>query len=65
MPGSHPPVALHLEPHTLPVMESSDGPLAASFAYQEELTRIRDTLRAVEDHYRRTEGENAALWGRA
>lgn len=46
------------------VMESPDGPLAALLAYQGELTRIRDNLQAMEDHYRRTEGDNAALWGR-
>ena len=110
MPGSHPSVRLHLEPHTLPavrtavedaltdlgvqlsrltrggfipepwlgdpvsakvqahynatVMEAPDGPLAALFAYQTELTRIRDSLQLMEDHYRRTEGDNAARWGR-
>jgi hypothetical protein len=46
------------------VMESQDGSLAALFAYQGELTRIHDTLKAMEDNYRRTEGDNAALWGR-
>jgi hypothetical protein len=46
------------------VMESQDGPMAALLAYQSELTRIRDSLQAMEDHYRRTEGDNAALWGR-
>lgn len=110
MPGTHPPVTLHLEPHALPmvrsafedaiaevqahlarlgrtgfipeawlgdpvsaevqahynttVMEASDGPYAALVAYEAELTRIRDNLQLMEDHYRRTEGENAALWGR-
>jgi hypothetical protein len=46
------------------VMESQDGSLAALFAYQGELTRIHDTLKAMEDNYRRTEGDNATLWGR-
>jgi hypothetical protein len=46
------------------VMESQDGQLAALLAYQSELTRIRDSLQAMEDNYRRTEGDNAALWGR-
>lgn len=110
MPGSQPPVSLHLQPHILPsvrtafdealndlgiqlaqlsragfipgawmgdrvseetrvhynaaVMESKDGALAALFAYQAELTRIRNSIQAMEDHYRRTEGENVALWGR-
>ena len=44
-----------------------DGP-ASSYesliAYRNELTRIHQTLQQMEDHYRRTEGDNAALWGR-
>lgn len=46
------------------VMEASDGPYAAMLAYEAELTKIRDNLQLMEDHYRRTEGDNAALWGR-
>jgi hypothetical protein len=46
------------------VMESKDGALSALLAYQTELTRIRNSLKATEDHYRRTEGDNVALWGR-
>lgn len=110
MPGSHPPVTLHLEPHALPtarmavedaiaevrahverlgrtgfipeawlgdpvsgevqthynsfVMEAADGPYAAMAAYLDELIAIRENLQLMEDHYRRTEGDNAALWGR-
>ena len=33
-------------------------------AYRDELTRIHDTLQQMEDDYRRTEGDNAARWGR-
>lgn len=33
------------------VMESPDGPYAALWAYQTELTRIRDSLEAMEAHY--------------
>src|SRR5947209_1726409 len=44
------------------VMESPDGSLAALIAYQAELIRIRDSLKATEDLYRRTEGDNVALW---
>ena len=44
-----------------------DGP-ASSYqsllAYRDELTRIHDTLQQMEDDYRRTEGDNAARWGR-
>ncbi len=32
--------------------------------YRAELARIHDTLQQMEDHYRRTEGDNAATWGR-
>ncbi|TQM08942.1 hypothetical protein [Pseudonocardia kunmingensis] len=47
------------------VMDAPDGPYAAMVALEAELLRIRDALQAMEDDYRRTEGENAALWGRA
>ena len=47
------------------VMGSSTGPYAALVAYEAELLRVRDTLRRMEDEYRRTEGDNAELWGRA
>ncbi|MHA6627861.1 hypothetical protein ACU61A_20685 [Pseudonocardia sichuanensis] len=47
------------------VMDAPDGPYAAMVALEAELLRIRDSLQAMEDDYRRTEGENAALWGRA
>jgi hypothetical protein len=32
--------------------------------YRDELSRVHDTLQQMEANYRRTEGENAALWGR-
>ena len=46
------------------VMDATDGPYAALVAYEAELLRVRDTLLRMEEEYRRTEGENAALWGR-
>ena len=46
------------------VMDSPDGPYAAMVALEAELLKIRESLKLMEDHYRRTEGENAALWGR-
>ena len=46
------------------VMDAPDGPYAAMVALEAELLRIRDSLRVLKDHYRRTEGENSALWGR-
>ena len=33
-------------------------------AYRDELLRVHDTLQQMEANYRRTEGDNAALWGR-
>jgi hypothetical protein len=46
------------------VMDSSDGPYAALVAYEAELLNVRDTLKRMEDEYRRTEGDNTQLWGR-
>lgn len=46
------------------VMDAVDGPYAALVAYEAELLRVRDTLQQMEDEYRRTEGDNAELWGR-
>ncbi len=45
-----------------------DGPHSsynALVAYSEELERVHNTLQQMEDDYRRAEGDNAALWGRA
>jgi hypothetical protein len=50
--------------YNVQVMDSGEGPYAAMVAYEAELLRIRESLKQLEDHYRRTEGENAALWGR-
>jgi hypothetical protein len=50
--------------YNLRVMDSGEGPYAAMVAYEAELLRIRESLKQLEDHYRRTEGDNAALWGR-
>jgi hypothetical protein len=47
------------------VMAAPDGPYAALRAYEAELLKVRDNLQVLEDHYRRTEGDNAVLWGRA
>ena len=46
------------------VMSATDGPYAALVAYEAELLRVRDSLQLMEDEYRRTEGDNAELWGR-
>jgi hypothetical protein len=43
------------------VVESADGALAAMGAYEAELIRIRDTLKAMEDGYVRNEGNVAGL----
>jgi uncharacterized protein YukE len=47
------------------VMGSPEGPLAAMTAYEAELRRAAEQLKHMEEHYRRTEGDNAALWGKA
>lgn len=46
------------------VMDAPDRPFAALRAYEIELIRVRDNLQRMEDEYRRTEGEFAAMWGR-
>ncbi|MHA6627856.1 hypothetical protein ACU61A_20660 [Pseudonocardia sichuanensis] len=51
--------------YNLRVMDAADGPYAAMVAFEAELVKIRDSLQLMEDHYRRTEGDNTALWGRA
>ncbi|MBW0118453.1 hypothetical protein [Pseudonocardia abyssalis] len=47
------------------VMDAPDGPYQALLAYEAELVRVRDQLAAMEADYRRTEGDNVELWGRA
>jgi Arc/MetJ family transcription regulator len=46
------------------VMSAPDGPYNALVRYRDELIRARDHLAATEAEYRRTEGDNAELWGR-
>lgn len=46
------------------VMDAQDGPFHALLAYEAELVRVREQLAAMEADYRRTEGDNVALWGR-
>jgi len=44
-----------------------DGPRSsyeALVTYWTELARVRDSLQMMEDNYSRTEGDNAARWGR-
>jgi hypothetical protein len=51
--------------YNVKVMDAADGPYAAMVALEAELLRVRDALQLMEEDYRRVEGENAALWGRA
>lgn len=51
--------------YNVKVMDAADGPYAAMVALEAELLRICDALQLMEEDYRRVEGENAALWGRA
>jgi hypothetical protein len=43
------------------VMEADNGSMSALLAYQAELTRIVDSLKAMEDNYSRNEGNVAGL----
>jgi hypothetical protein len=45
--------------YTERVIKADQGPLAAMLAYQDELTRILDNLKAIEASYPRTDGEIA------
>jgi hypothetical protein len=47
------------------VMHDPDGPFQATHKWLDDLQRTDEALAASEAHYRRTEGDNAALWGRA
>jgi hypothetical protein len=52
------------EHYTRRAMDQTDSSYAALRQYEAELVRIHDTLQQMEDSYRRTEGDNAARWGR-
>ena len=54
-------VAAH---YTKRAMDDPDSSYQSLQLYRAELTRIHDTLQQMEDDYRRTEGDNAAVWGR-
>jgi hypothetical protein len=47
------------------IMQAADGPYAALVAYHGRLQDVRDQLARAEAAYRRAEGDNAELWGRA
>jgi hypothetical protein len=48
------------------VMSGAPGSTVAHLtAYRDELVRVHETLAEMEAEYRRAEGDNAALWGRA
>lgn len=47
------------------VMKSADGPFSALVSYRDLLQHIHDQLATAEAEYRRVEGENSDLWGRA
>jgi hypothetical protein len=46
------------------VMHATNGPFAALQAYRDQLMAAHDALADAENHYRATEGDNSALWGR-
>ena len=46
--------------------QALDGPNSSYqslVAYRDELSRALQSLQQMEDYYRRTEGDNAAIWG--
>ena len=49
--------------YTSRAMNDPDSSLQAIISYRDELNRVHETLQRMEDNYRRTEGDNAALWG--
>jgi hypothetical protein len=55
-------VAAH---YTRRAMEQPDSSYRALIAYEAELTRVRDTLQRMGDHYRRTDQAAAGLLRRA
>lgn len=65
-PWTEDPVSVAMTAHFNDVIMDSDySTYAALGQYLRELINVRDTLKAMEADYRRTEGENAELWGRA
>ena len=54
-------VAAH---YTVRAVDGPESSYCSLVAYRDELTRIHDSLQQMEDDYRRTEGDNAARWGR-
>lgn len=47
------------------VMRADDGPFSALQKYMQLLHDVRSQLAVAEAEYRRVEGENSDLWGRA
>ena len=47
------------------VLRGEGGPLSAAKAYAQRLSDVHQQLHAAEVAYRQTEGDNAAMWGRA
>ncbi|MCR3746768.1 transcriptional regulator [Lentzea californiensis] len=43
--------------------QTSDKALAALKSYKKQLIGVIDQLRMIEEQYRMTEGDNAAMWG--
>lgn len=65
-PWTSDPVSVAMAEHYNDVvMDGAHSTYAALRQYMQELVDIRDTLKAMEADCRRTEGENAELWGRA
>jgi hypothetical protein len=44
--------------------QTSDKALAALASYKKQLIGVIDQLKMIEEQYRMTEGDNAAMWGK-
>ncbi len=56
--------AIAMEHNARAVGGGADSAYECLLAYEAELVKVRDALAQMEAEYRRTEGDNAALWGR-
>jgi hypothetical protein len=50
--------------YTSRALDGPESSYRSLVAYRDELSRVMQTLQEMEDHYRRTEGDNVERWGR-
>lgn len=62
-PWMNDPVSIRMrDVYNASVMDAPDGGYAALRAYEAELRRVHEQLGRMEEEYRRTEDDNAALF---